>query len=185
MRTSETVETLARVLFELATLSDAVDAVDEDLAAVVKAVRGHIDLHRALTDTSLPPEKKRDILRDIFGEAVAPETLAIVTLMVERGLTESLGDLARVYRGIAEAERGIVVAEVTTAVPLDDALRAKLSGQISSAIGRPVTLRERVDESILGGIRISVAGRVLDGTVASQLEGVRQALSTARQGGEA
>jgi F-type H+-transporting ATPase subunit delta len=57
--------------------------------------------------------------------------------------------------------------------------------QISQATGRPVTLRERVDESILGGIRINVAGRVLDGTVASQLGNVRLALTTARQGGEA
>lgn len=185
MRTSETIETLARVLFELASLSDAVDAVDSDLASVVKAVRGHVDLHQALTDTSLPAEKKRDIMRAIFGEAVAPETLAIVTLMVERGLTDQIGDLARLFGEIAEAERGIVVAEVTTAIELDESLRAKLVKQLSAAIGRPVSLRQRVDGSILGGIRISVAGRVLDGTVSSQLEGVRQALTTARQGGEA
>jgi F-type H+-transporting ATPase subunit delta len=185
MRTSETIETLARVLFELATLSDAVDAVDADLASVVRAVRGHVDLHQALTDTSLPAEKKRDILRGIFGDAVAPETLAIVTLMVERGMAGSLGDLARIFGETAEAERGIVVAEVTTAIELDDALRAKLVGQLTDAIGRPVSLRERVDESVLGGIRINVAGRVLDGTVTSQLGRVRQALSTARQGGEA
>ena len=185
MRTSETIETLARVLFELATVSDAVDAVDADLQSVVKAVRGHVDLHQALTDTSLPADKKRDIMRDIFGESVAPETLAIVTLMVERGMTAQLGDLARVFSETAEAQRGVVVAEVTTAIQLDDALRAKLANQISTAIGRPVTLRERVDESILGGIRINVAGRVLDGTVTSQLDDVRQALSTARQGGEA
>ena len=185
MRTSETIETLARVLFELATASDVVDAVDADLASVVKAVRGHVDLHQALTDTSLPAEKKRDILRDIFGASVAPETLAIVTLMVERGLTDSLGDLARIYRETSSAERGVVVVEVTTAIELDAALREKLNQQLTSTLGRPVSLRERVDESILGGIRINVAGRVLDGTVSSQLESVRQALTTARQGGEA
>jgi F-type H+-transporting ATPase subunit delta len=185
MRTSETIETLARVLFELATLADAVDAVDGDLDSVAKAVRGHVDLHHALTDTSLPAEKKRDILRDIFGSSVAPETLAIVTLMVERGLTDSLGDLARVYRETASKERGVVVVEVTTAFELDSALRDKLTTQLATALGRPVSLRERVDETILGGIRINVAGRVLDGTVVSQLDDVRQALSTARQGGEA
>lgn len=185
MRTSETIETLARVLFELATLADAVDAVDSDLAAVTTAVRGHVDLHQALTDTTLPVEKKRDILRDIFGESVAPETLAIVTLMVERGLTASIGELARVFGETAEARRGVVVVEVTTAIELDEPLRANLVKQLSAAIGRPVSLRERVDSSILGGIRINVAGRVLDGTVKSQLEDVRQALSTARQGGEA
>src|SRR5574340_613732 len=185
MRTSETIETLAGVLFELATLADVVDAVGNDLAAVTKAVRGHVDLHQALTDTSLPAEKKRDIMRGIFGESVTPEALAIVTLMVERGLADSLGDLARVFGETAEAERGIVVAEVTTAIELDEALRAKLIKQISTAIGRPISLRERVDESILGGIRINVAGRVLDGTVTSQLEDVRRTLATARQGGEA
>ena len=185
MRTSETIETLARVLFELATASDVVDAVDADLVSVVKAVRGHVDLHQALTDTSLTAEKKRDIMRDIFGESAAPETLAIVTLMVERGMTDQLGELARRFSEVAEAERGVVVAEVTTAIELDDALRAKLVKQIAAAVGRPVTLRERVDGTILGGIRINVAGRVLDGTVSSQLDGVRQALTTARQGGEA
>ncbi len=185
MRTSGTIETLARVLFELATIADVVDAVDDDLASVTKAVRGHVDLHQALADTSLPAEKKRDIMREIFGPSVVPETLAIVTLLVERGLAESIGELAGAFSEIAEAERGIVVAEVTTALALDDALRAKLVKQISTAIGRPVSLRERVDEKILGGIRINVAGRVLDGTVTSQLDGVRQALTNARQGGEA
>lgn len=185
MRTSETIETLARVLFELATLSGVVDEVDADLASVVKAVRGHVDLRQALADTGVPGEKKREIMRAIFGDAVTPEALAIVTLMVERGMTDQLGGLARAYSEIAEAERGVVIAEVTTAIELDDALREKLVKRISSAIGRPVVLRERVDESILGGIRVSVAGRVLDGTVASQLEHVRQALATARQGGEA
>ena len=185
MRTSETAETLARTLFELATLADVVDRVDEDLATVVKAVRGHVELHQALADTSLPAEKKRDILREIFGDAVSPEALAMVTLMVERGLVDSLGDLARLYRETAEAERGVVVAEVTTAIELGGTQKEKLARQISEALGRPVTLRERVDASIIGGIRINVAGRVFDGTVASQLEGVRQALATARQGGGA
>lgn len=185
MRTSETVETLARVLFDLASLAGAVEAVDEDLTGVVKAVRGHMDLRQALTDTGIPVEKKRDILRDIFGGSVSPEALSIVTLMVERGLTESLGDLARVYAEIVERESGIVVAEVTTAVELDDALRAKLVEKLTASLGRPVSLRERIDESIIGGIRINVAGKVLDGSVATQLKSMRTVLSTARQGGEA
>ncbi|HEY5488953.1 MAG TPA: F0F1 ATP synthase subunit delta, partial [Candidatus Limnocylindrales bacterium] len=77
-----------------------------------------------------------------------------------------------------------VVAEVTTAVPLDDALRASLTEKLIASLGRPVSLREDVDASILGGVVITVAGRVLDGSVASQLEEMRRALATT-QGGEA
>lgn len=185
MRTSETVETLARVLFDLASLAGAVEAVDEDLASVVKAVRGHVDLRQALTDTGVPAEKKRDILREIFGEAVSPETLSIVTLMVERGLTDKLGDLKRTYTEIMERENDVAVVEITTAIALDDKLRSTLVDKLAASLGRPVSLREHVDESIIGGIRINVAGKVLDGSVSTQLNSVRAALSTARQGGEA
>jgi F-type H+-transporting ATPase subunit delta len=77
-----------------------------------------------------------------------------------------------------------VAAEVTTAVPLDEALRTSLKDKLTASLGRPVALRERVDPSIVGGVVIKVAGRVLDGSVATQLDSVRRALA-ADSGGEA
>ncbi|MDO8963377.1 MAG: ATP synthase F1 subunit delta [Coriobacteriia bacterium] len=185
MRTNDAATGYARALFGLATLSDSVDATDESFRAVVAAVRGSMDLREALTSTGLPVEKQREIVREIFGASVTPEALSMTTLLVERGHVALLGDVATAYRAIAEAERGIVVAEVTTAVPLDDALRASVSDKLTASLGRPVSLRETVDASIVGGIIIKVAGRVLDGSVSSQLEGMRQALATTPQGGEA
>lgn len=185
MTTSEIARTYARVLFDLASAADAVDEADEGVRAAAEAVRGHIDLRTALTDSGIPAEKKRDVLRDIFGQAVTPEVLSVVTLAVERGHTDALGEVARIFGEIAETERGIVVAEVTTAVPLDDALRSSISDKLVAALGRPVSLRERVDAGIVGGVIIKVGGRVLDGSLSSQLDAVRANLSTASQGGEA
>ncbi len=182
MGTSDVATGYARALYDLAVLADAVDATDEGLSAATSAIRGSVDLRAALTDTSVPVEKKRDILREIFGASVTPEVLAVVTVLAERELTQSITDVARIYREHAERERGIVVAEVTTAVPLDDALRASISDKLAASLGRPVTLREQVDASIVGGIRIKVAGRVLDGSVSTQLESVRQALTSATGG---
>jgi len=184
MRTSDTAGSYARALFDLASLADAVDATDVGLRSLVAASRGEFALREALTDTSVPVEAKRAILREVFGESVTPETLAVVTVMVERGLTPLLNDVSRLFGEIAEAERGIIAAEVTTAVPLDDALRAALTDKLAASLGRPVSLREHVDASIVGGVVIKVAGRVLDGSIASQLGSVRRALAT-NSGGEA
>ncbi|MDF1542961.1 MAG: ATP synthase F1 subunit delta [Anaerosomatales bacterium] len=185
MTTSEIARTYARVLFDLASAADAVDAADEGVSAAAEAVRGHIDLRTALTDSGIPAEKKRDVMRDIFGEKVTPEVLSVVTLAVERGHTDTLGEIARIFGEIAETERGIVVAEVTTAVPLDDALRSSISDKLVATLGRPVSLRERVDAGIVGGVIIKVGGRVLDGSLSSQLDAVRADLTNASQGGEA
>lgn len=184
MPSNDTASAYARALFELASLADSVDATDVALGAVVSTVRGELELREALTDTSVPVEAKRAVLREIFGANVTPEALSVVTLLVERDLVALLGDVARLYAEVAEAERGIVPAEVTTAVPLDDALRASLTAKLAASLGRPVSLRETVDPSIVAGVVIKVAGRVLDGSVASQLDSVRRALAT-NSGGEA
>jgi F-type H+-transporting ATPase subunit delta len=184
MRTSDVASAYARTLFDLASLTDSVDATDESLAAVTTAVRGNLDLREVLTDTTVPVEAKRAVLREIFGASVTPEALAIVTLLADRDAVSEIGSVARIFREIAETERGVVVAEVTTAVALDDALRASLSDKLAASLGRPVNLREQVDPSLVGGIVIKVAGRVLDGSVASQLSSMRRTLATA-SGGEA
>lgn len=183
MRTSETAGAYARALYDLAVLTDSVDAADAGLATIAETARGNVALRDALTDSAVPGEKKRAIVREVFV-AVSPEAVAIAGLLAERGAFASLDQVAAAYREIAEKERGIVVAEVTTAVPLDDKLRSTVTGKLSASLGRPVTLRERVDESILGGIRIKVAGRVLDGSLSSQVNAMRAVLSSTPQGGE-
>ena len=70
MTTSGIAGTYARVLFDLATAADSVDATGESINSVAETVRGHMDLRDALTDTQVPAEKKRDVLREIFGGQV-------------------------------------------------------------------------------------------------------------------
>lgn len=185
MTTSGIARTYARALYDLATATDVVDAADAGIRTAAETIRGHLDLRTALTDTGIASEKKRDIVRDIFGEAVVPEVVSIVTLAVDRGHVDVLGEVARHFGEIAERERGIVVAEVTTAIPLDEALRGSITDKLVAALGRPVSLHERVDSSIVGGVIIKVGGRVLDGSLSAQLDAVRASLSTAPQGGEA
>ncbi|HET6352112.1 MAG TPA: ATP synthase F1 subunit delta [Coriobacteriia bacterium] len=185
MTTSEYIGTYARALFDLANAAGDVDAVDAGFHAIVEAVRGSVELRDALADQALPAEKKRAVMAEIFAGKVAPEAVAIASVAVERGHGGSLGLIAERFGEVAEAERGVVVAEVTTAVALTDALRASLTEKLAAALGRPVSLRERVDGSILGGVRINVAGRVLDGSLSSQLDAMRATLTTASQGGEA
>lgn len=184
MRTnSEVIGAYARVLFDLANAADAVDAVDASMRSIVETVRENVELRDALTDTSVPADAKRAILGELFSGS-APEAVAISTVVIERVGADGLNGLVTRFSEIAEKERGIVVAEVVTAVELTDASRASLVDKLSAAMGGPVSLREKVDASLIGGIRISIAGRVLDGSVASQLDAVRAALSNASQGGE-
>ena len=181
---SEISRVYARALFDLALASDAVDEIGSGLASIQDAVSANPTLADALADVSLPSEKKAAILQELFV-GIAPEALAIALVSLERSGAQSLGSLVSDFDKISAAERNIVVAEVTTAAPLTDAVRASLQEKLSANVGKPVALRERVDASLIGGIRINIAGRVLDGSIAKQLSSLRAALTNSSLGGEA
>lgn len=85
-----------------------------------------------------------------------------------------LRELALVVRSIEEAlsDSGVVVATVTSARPLSEELREKIVAQLGSA---EVHLREVVDASVIGGIRLQTPDAALDTTVAHKLNGLRAA----------
>jgi F-type H+-transporting ATPase subunit delta len=185
MSRSEAAETYARSLFDLASLTDSVTDAEEQLQRVASTIRGHVDLRDALADPAVPAEKKRDILREIFGDNVTPAVLSVTQLAVESGHVDMLPEVTRDFSSIVEEELGVIPAQVTTAVPLTDALRSALSAKLDASLGKRVVLREKIDPAIVGGIVIKVAGRVLDASVRKQLVEMRTALSMASAGSEA
>jgi F-type H+-transporting ATPase subunit delta len=95
-------------------------------------------------------------------------------------------DLEGVKRSLSDIEeadrRGRVEADVTSAVPLTDAERSKLEDRLHSRFGGDLQIRYRVEPSIIGGMIVRVGDRYIDGSVASRLGQLREALAGARSG---
>ena len=166
----------AEVLLDATKASDNIFKVASELDELVAAVRGSFELRKALMDTAIPDQAKKGLVAEIF-EGFAPELLATFNVMVER---EDLSLLPRVrdtYVSLAEDALDAVFIDVTTVVPLDDALRQQIVTKYSAQLGRGVLLRESVDPGLIGGIILSAHGKRIDASVSSQLESARHVLS--------
>ncbi|MFZ1249688.1 MAG: F0F1 ATP synthase subunit delta [Candidatus Saccharimonadales bacterium] len=88
-----------------------------------------------------------------------------------------LREATLVVRTIEEEleQRGVVVADVTSAFPLDDTMRALIQKQLSASQQEQVSLRETVDPKLLGGVRLQTPSQTLDATVAHKLNQLRLA----------
>ena len=119
--------------------------------------------------------------------SASPELLGVLATMAERGQLDLLPEVAATYHAMAEEDEDVVGVKVTTAVPLDDDLRAKISERVRERLGREVFLIENVDPSIIGGLVIEARGQRRDISVKTQLRAAREALdsTTATIGGEA
>jgi F-type H+-transporting ATPase subunit delta len=71
---------------------------------------------------------------------------------------------------LATEERKKAVAEVRSAVPLDEQQRSKLKQAIEGATGKQVELKVLVDPAVIGGLLVRVGDQIFDGTVRRRLQ---------------
>lgn len=155
----------------------------EDLKSARSAVNKSAQMREFLADAKTPAKNKSALVKDAFA-GLAPEVVSVLAVMAERGDVKLLGRVAVAYESAAEDALGMVVVDVTTAVPLDDHLREVISKKLSADLGRQARLNEHVDPSILGGIIMSTHGKRMDASVKTQLSHARAVLATASTGGE-
>lgn len=175
---SERIEGYAAAAFALATAEGEADRVEQELFALGRAVETTPELRDALTDPRLPLDRKEAIVRDVVGAHASRVTVNLVSLFVAQGRG---GDIAEISTALAEARAtsaGRALAEVRSAVPLDDATVARLTAALERKTGRTVEVRTIVDPSILGGIVTRVGDTVIDGSVARRLRSLRETLQT-------
>ena len=169
----------AEVLLEATKASGNVFEVASEFDELVAAVRGSIELRRALTDKAIPAQAKKGLVDEIF-EGFAPELLATFNVMVDREELSMLPRVRETYVTMAEDALNAVFIDVTTVVPLDEDLRQQIITKYSVQLGRGVLLREHIDSSLIGGIVLTTHGKRIDASVSSQLESARHVLSKSK-----
>lgn len=175
---SERIAGYASAAHALASAEGELDRVEQELFALARAVETTPELRDALTNPALPLERKERIVRDVVGAHASRVTVNLVSMFIAQGRGGDLPAIASALTETRAASAGKAVAEVRSAVPLDDATTARLAAALERKIGRAVEVKAIVDPSVLGGIVTRVGDTVIDGSVASRLRSLRQTLQT-------
>lgn len=168
----------AEALFSIAEAEGETALVEDQLYAFAKAVEGDAKLREALVDPGLPAENKKGLVADVL-ERANPNAVHLIDLLIDQGRFRDIVRIIEEMASIAAERRQRVVAEVRTAVPLDDAQRDRLTAALSRATGKTVEVKVVVDPSVVGGVLAKVGDLVFDGTVRARLDEARRQLAQA------
>ena len=133
----------------------------------------------ALTNPGLPVENKRALVADLLEGRTGGRAAGLADLLVELYEGHDLDTVAKQWAEAAAARRNRVVAEVRSAVELDDQRRVRLAEALTRVLGKPVVLQVTVDRAILGSVVVRVGDELFDGSIRSRLEQAREALGVA------
>ncbi|GAA2750877.1 F0F1 ATP synthase subunit delta [Kitasatospora cinereorecta] len=154
----------------------SLDDLEDELFRFGRVVAGSHELRAALTEPKADTAAKAELIKKLLGGRANAGTVRLVTALVTNPRGRSLEGGLESYSKLAAARRGRVVALVTTAIPLSDRQKERLAAALAGLYGRQVHLNIDVDPEVRGGVRVQIGDEIIDGTVASRLEGARQGL---------
>lgn len=151
--------------------------IDAELFAFDRTVSGDAELELALGSKLGGADAKVALVDRLLDGKAQPATVTIVRHLVQQPRGRRIGEMLREAASIVADERGFDVATVTTAVPLSAEQLGRLERGLAASAGRPIRLDTIVDPAVVGGVRVQIGDDVIDGSVASRLNELRQKLA--------
>ena len=171
--------TIARPYAEAAfRLADAQGRLADWSAALanLSSVAADERVRAAISDPNLPDAKVAGLFISILAGKLTGETENFVRVLAENGRLNVLAEIRTQYEVLKNDREGVVEAEIATAFEMDQAQLADLVSRLEKKTGRKVKARVSVDKSLIGGVKIVIGDKVIDGSARAQLAALETAL---------
>lgn len=146
------------------------------MLANLAAVAADGRMRAAAGDPNLPAAKVAGLFISILAGKLTGDAENFVRVLAENGRLDVVSEIKTQYEALKNEREGVVEAEVHTAFEMDAAQIADLVARLEKKTGRKVKARVSVDPSLIGGVKLVIGDKVIDGSARAQLGALENAL---------
>ena len=177
MQTDSVAERYAKALLGIASDQNKIEPFGKDIDVVAAPYASSAELRLVLSHPGIAIVQRKAVLNGLLAKLpINPMVANFFRLLIDRSRFGLLPQIVVAYRRLADERAGRVRGLVHSAVALSSLHLASLTKAMAGVVNREVILEEVVDESLIGGLRVEIEGRVYDGTVKGQLARIREKL---------
>ncbi len=166
----------AKAILEIASSKNAANEVSNDMFLISSTIKENLELDTFIQNPTIKVEVKENALLEVFANTNGV-TKSLFHLLFENKRFEILGAIASEYNKLFAEMNGVEVAKVTTAIPMDADLEAKVKAKIATFSDKKVTIENTVDASIIGGFILRIGDKQYNASIASRLQVLKRELS--------
>lgn len=170
----------AEAFFTIARENQKIDEYQAELEKVVETIQKVENLKEYLTHLLIPASAKKDVCRQLFTDQVSPVTLNFLNMIIDKKREAYIEVIVQEYKAMADESRNIAKVDLIAAKAVADEDVKSLAQKLSAVTGKTIQLKLSVDPSLLGGIKLRMGDRIIDGTVAKKLEMLKEQLLQAK-----
>jgi F-type H+-transporting ATPase subunit delta len=176
MKDSGLARRYAQALFTVAKERQADEEINDQLRILSEIIARDRSLRGFLGTPRIAPERKDEVLRRSLGGGAHRALAEFLVLLRRKGRLRLIDEIADKYREVFEEDRGIVRAQVRTAVAMTADERRRLIRTLEARTGRTIVLQEDIVPDLIGGVLVVAEGQIIDGTIRHQLDLLRERL---------
>ena len=166
----------AEALFRVAKSGNL--AAWSDLVSEMAAVAALPDVKSFASNPKLSDKQVSETFLSLLKSNVSPEAKNFVGMLVENGRLTLLPEIGTQFHALKNASEGAADAEITSAFALTDAQAKDLVATLEKKFGRKLNPTVKVDNSLIGGVRVAVGDEVLDTSVRAKLQKMYTSLAS-------
>jgi F-type H+-transporting ATPase subunit delta len=166
----------AKAILDIAKDKGVAEAVNNDMNSISSTISSNLELSTFIQNPTTKVEVKESALLEVFA-GVNGVTKSLFHLLFENKRFEILAAIASEYNQLFDEMNGVEVAKVTTAVPMDAALEAKVLAKVSTLSNKKITIENHVDPTIIGGFVLRIGDKQYNASIANRLQVLKRELS--------
>ena len=167
----------AEGVFAIARDQNSFDRWLGDLVAIRETFT-NADMARFLADPKSSVSEKEAVVEKLLAGKVDRLALNMALLLIRREHAEAAAALERDFQEMVNEHRNVAVAEVTMAIELDATQRQLVKERLEALTAKSIELQTKVDKEIIGGFIARVGDVLIDASLATRLQVLRQDLLT-------
>jgi len=166
--------TYGQALFDAAKDRGKINEIGEEYKAVSEVFKDNPGLRKLFSVPTITVEDKNAIAGKIFGGRISPELLRFIYILIDRRRIGAWDRIGREYEKLVWESEGFAKGVLYSVVPAGKKRIKAFEEKTAVATGKRVMLENRIDETIVGGVKIYVDGKLIDASVKGRLEKIKQ-----------
>lgn len=166
----------SEALFSLAIEEHALEDFKEQLLFVETSMEEHPDFLKVLYHPKIHKDEKKDMLKQVYGNALHPLMLNFLLLLIDKGRIQNLCAITKAFIEQYNKHHGIVVAYIKSARSLSDDEVKRMRTMLEKKLDKKIDMRFHIDADVLAGVRIKIGDKIVDNTAKNRLERMKEAV---------
>ncbi|MEJ5364386.1 MAG: ATP synthase F1 subunit delta [Desulfosoma sp.] len=173
----------AKALFNLALEDGKLTEYGQELQGLVQLLDQQPALMDALANPLYPEDVKKSVFLTLAQKAeMSPVMRSFGTLLVEKGRIRHLAEISQYFQRLTDEHHNVARAKLSAAVKLDEGAIAKIAETLGRLTGKKIVIEFQQDPNLIGGAVARIGDLVIDGSVRTQLQAIKESLKRGELG---